>query len=109
MEIDDHQAECNPAQLVVDLSHYCGDEDDRPELSRPFSRGDYTYATNGHICVRIPRRADVPEIEGTPDASKLSELFASSNGVRYRGLIIDLRRGVPSMLRTRTAARLPRL
>jgi hypothetical protein len=29
----------------------------------PFSFGDFTYATNGHILVRVPRRSDVPEWE----------------------------------------------
>lgn len=35
-------------------------------LERPFSIGDYSYATNGHIMVRLPRRADIPEIDGAP-------------------------------------------
>jgi hypothetical protein len=27
----------------------------------PFSDGDWTYATDGQICVRVPRRPDVPD------------------------------------------------
>jgi hypothetical protein len=30
----------------------------RYDLSQPFSRGQYTYATNGHIIVRLPRIAE---------------------------------------------------
>lgn len=40
----------------------------RYDLSQPFSRGQYTYATNGHIIVRVPRivedaEAHWPKIE----------------------------------------------
>lgn len=35
----------------------------RPDLHKPFSRGQYTYATNGHIVVRVSRIADVAEQE----------------------------------------------
>jgi hypothetical protein len=87
MEIDDHEAECNPARAVVDLSPFCGDEDGRPEFSQPFSRGEYSYATNGAVCIRIPRRDDIPEIEGTPDPSVV---FAENKDASYRRLIINL-------------------
>lgn len=60
-----------------DLSHFCYTEDDRPHLKRPWSRGDFTYATNGHVLVRVPRRADTPDNDAAPDVegrilSKLS-------------------------------------
>lgn len=31
------------------------------DLSVPFSLNGHTYATNGHIAVRVPRRPDIPE------------------------------------------------
>ena len=45
----------------------------RYDLSEPFSRGQLTYATNGHIIVRVPRIAEDaeahwPEIETVTDA-----------------------------------------
>lgn len=45
----------------------------RYDLSEPFSRGQYTYATNGHIIVRVPRIAEDaeahwPKIETVTDA-----------------------------------------
>lgn len=43
----------------MDLKSFCGREESRPYMSLPFSVGEWTYATNGHICIRIPR---VPEI-----------------------------------------------
>lgn len=33
----------------------------REKMDKPFSVGDYTYATNGHILVRVRRLDDVPE------------------------------------------------
>lgn len=54
----------------------------RYDLSQPFSRGPYSYATNGHIIVRVPRicedaEAVFPKIEAVTEAithAKLSPL-----------------------------------
>jgi hypothetical protein len=50
----------------------------------PFSRGEYSYATNGHIGVRVPRRDDIPENESAPKAenafSKAEPLLRSIEG-----------------------------
>lgn len=61
----------------IDLSHFCYTEDDRHNLKRPWSRGDFSYATNGHIMVRVPRRQDLAVNDAAPDVegrilSKLS-------------------------------------
>jgi hypothetical protein len=40
-------------------------------LNVPWSRGVYTYATNGHILVRAPRLEDVPEKEDAPEVDKM--------------------------------------
>ena len=56
--------------MKIDLSPFCATKA-HPSLQFPFSRGDWTYATNGHICVRVPRRTDVTA-EG-PDAERLFE------------------------------------
>lgn len=45
----------------MDLTKYCGNDPFRPYLNKPFSHGDFSYATNGHIMVRVPRRDDIPE------------------------------------------------
>lgn len=42
-----------------DLKKYCDDPaNGRYKLTAPWSEGDYTYASNGHILVRVPRIDD---------------------------------------------------
>ena len=53
----------------IDLTKFCSR--DHSNRSQPFSRGKWTYATNGHICIRVPRLTNVPERLGTPDARKI--------------------------------------
>lgn len=42
--------------MAIDLSKYCGTDIFREYLHEPFNFGQYTYATNGHILVRVPQR-----------------------------------------------------
>lgn len=53
--------EHTPLSAALDLKPFCGVDQCRPYLLQPFSVGNFTYATNGHIMVRVPRRADVPD------------------------------------------------
>lgn len=46
---------------MIDLTPYCSTDEFRTHLKKPFSVGDFSYATNGHIMVRVPRQPDVPE------------------------------------------------
>ncbi|WP_127078426.1 hypothetical protein [Rhodomicrobium lacus] len=55
---------------MIDLSVFCS-EASIYSLDKPFSIGAYTYATNGHLVIRVPRRADVPERDGTPAIDRL--------------------------------------
>jgi hypothetical protein len=56
-----------------DLQKFCSVE--AAHLDRyigvPFSRGQYTYATDGHLLIRVSRLADVPERKESPDAEKI--------------------------------------
>ena len=54
----------------MDLQQFCsvGDEYNRYRIHRPFSRGAWSWATNGHILVRVARRADIPEDQDAPNA-----------------------------------------
>lgn len=54
----------------MDLQLFCGNEPDREYLQTPFSHGGFTYATNGHIMVRVPQVAGVRKQtkDGTWDA-----------------------------------------
>lgn len=55
-----------------DLQKFCcGPDDIRYHLQKPWSDGEWTYATNGYICVRVPRLADVEDDTGAPRALKL--------------------------------------
>lgn len=46
---------------------------DNPKICAPFSFGGYSYATNGHILVRVLRLADVPEWDALNE--KMTVLF----------------------------------
>ena len=58
---------------MIDLKPFCGIKDARWYLNGPFSLGEYSYATNGCVIVRVPRR---PEIAEVPEAPKPEKLFA---------------------------------
>ena len=45
----------------ADLQRFAAGEDDLRSIHLPWSRGEWTYATNQHILVRVPRLADVEE------------------------------------------------
>ena len=63
---------------AIDLSKYTG-EAGRFDLSEPWVRKGWTYATNGQICVRIPTDApDTPTTDGgrrRPGAWEFFETF----------------------------------
>jgi hypothetical protein len=49
---------------------FCADPKQRLNLSKPFTRGAYTFASNGTITVRVPASADYPEADNYADAPK---------------------------------------
>lgn len=58
---------------MIDLQQFCSTDENREYLLKPFSVGNFSYSTNGHILVRVPRRSDVPErpAHGKPTIEKL--------------------------------------
>lgn len=64
---------------MIDLQPFCGRDEYRPYLHKPFSRGAYTYATDGRLLLRVARRDDVPENDRAPDceAAVFSKLQCS--------------------------------
>ena len=57
---------------AADLQAFCADAGDiRYFLRKPWSRGEFTYATNGHILLRVARLPDVPDETKAPDAEAL--------------------------------------
>lgn len=54
------------------LQRFCADASDiRYYLCQPWSRGEWTYATNGHIIVRVKRLAEVEENDKAPDCETM--------------------------------------
>lgn len=53
--------------MDIDLLPFCYTGDDRYFLKQPWTRGDFTYATDGRIIIRVPARADIPEQPSAPD------------------------------------------
>lgn len=53
--------------ITIDLKKFCENDRCRPYLNNPFSIGDFTYASDGRIAVRVPRLESVGEVEGAPD------------------------------------------
>lgn len=47
----------------LDLQQFCGTDETRHYLMKPFSRDGFTWATNGHILVRVALRPDVPDVD----------------------------------------------
>lgn len=52
----------------VDLKEFCAAGEWRSYLEQPFSIGEFTYATNGHMALRVPRRADVGSVKNAPES-----------------------------------------
>ena len=55
----------------INLQLFCSTNPVRRTLLEPFSIGEFSYAADGHIAVRVPRRADVPVREDAPDARRV--------------------------------------
>ena len=51
----------NEVTREVNLDFFC--HDTRPELLKPFSIRDHSYASNGHWLVRVARRVDIVELD----------------------------------------------
>ena len=58
--------------MKIDITPFCASpEANRCQIERPWSRGKWTYATDGKIVVRIPRDPEVPENKLAPSAMPL--------------------------------------
>ena len=61
--------------MSVDLIQFCAKDDYRAYICTPWSAGEHSYATNGHMLVRVPRR---PEIAERSDAPNVEKIFAAA-------------------------------
>ena|SRR3990167_2778804 len=49
---------------MIDLLKFCSSEKSRSNFRVPFSKGEYTYATNGHLAIRVARtNLNAPDCE----------------------------------------------
>lgn len=55
---------------MIDLQKFCAVDTTRIGITKPFTLEDYTYATNGHILIRVPRIEGV----GAPEESEKFKL-----------------------------------
>lgn len=67
------------------LAKFCPGPDswNGDNIGVPFSRGSYTYATDGRLLIRVPRLAAVPENENAPHAEKV---WPKVEAVSFRSL-----------------------
>jgi hypothetical protein len=54
--------------MIEILKKFCSDDATRVNVATPWSKGEHSYATNGHILIRVPRLEDVPERDDAPGA-----------------------------------------
>lgn len=66
------------AMTEIDLKAFCGD---RVDIDHPFSIGEWTYALNGHIGIRVPRRSWYDRTHPNRDA--VTNLFAGHELVKF--------------------------
>jgi hypothetical protein len=72
--------------MSVDLELFCDPTRREPggrDLSVPFSLNGHTYATNGHIIVRVAQRPAVPENKEAPNIEKLERLPWDFSRVKF--------------------------
>jgi hypothetical protein len=53
--------------MEIDLQLLC--DRSRPNIATPWSAGDWSYACDGKVAVRVPRRANVAERDDAPTGS----------------------------------------
>lgn len=70
---------------MIELSQFCSKDESRPYICAPFSFGDFTYATNGHILVRVARRPECGEQDVLMEAS-LGKIIACHDGAEFEPL-----------------------
>ena len=58
---------------MIDLKPFCSTAQWRTNIRAPWTRGGYTYATNGFVALRVPARADVPDNPTAPNGARIFE------------------------------------
>lgn len=77
--------------MRLDLKPFCYKRGDRPHLQRPFSFGRHTFATNGHILIRVERRASEKGTVSRDMIEAVQKLIAPAEARPLRKIKIPLR------------------
>src|SRR5882724_4272781 len=77
----------HPAVPMLDLQQFCSMDECRYYRLKPFSCDGFTWATNGHVAVRVELRPDVPSPEREINIKKL---FERVNDVKFFKPSFDL-------------------
>jgi hypothetical protein len=70
---------------MIDLKPFC--DPNHPDLAQPFSQGDYTYATDSYILVRVPKLAGAPVNPNVPVWTRAKD-FTRAEVATYKLLAI---------------------
>lgn len=54
----------------MNLYHFCHKDAEKSTIGAPWSRGDYTFATDGFLAIRVSRIHTIPENEKAPDVGR---------------------------------------
>ena len=67
---------------TINLQQFCGKEayNRKRGFDRPFSDGSFTWATNGHIAVRVPMVAEYAGNKSKVDIGKLVKVLDDFSG-----------------------------
>lgn len=60
----------------INLKAFCSTDKGRQDLQEPFSAGDFTYASNGHVAVRVPRLSEYAEVMDHRKVKTIDSWFA---------------------------------
>lgn len=66
---------------MINLNAFCSKERSRSYISQPYSIGEFTYATNGHIAIRVPGVVALPN-EKAP--ASIEGMFADADTRAFR-------------------------
>lgn len=68
--------ESKSTKTMIDLLRFCSLDDTRPAIKAPFTYGEWTYATDGRICVRVPKDdRNFGETPGAPSRRAIETIF----------------------------------
>ena len=58
-------------EIMIDLTKFCSTDSTRFNIQNPFSLGEFTYATDGNILIRVDRLGNIAENPKAPDCERL--------------------------------------